>query len=288
MRLSIADSNMDRSKRLLFSFTRKSIDSNDIFLKRETPLSALTMTRVSTSSSPRQTAVLPSRKRKAFAANRPLKRCCHFVAKQDPIGTMQDDGIRSEKIFEQLNVLKRGGYWKHLLMGDLQDGFDGQDEESFEFGGTANNFRRKENKENIPYARHPNARPRYSRHGTTSNEEDEDYIEEEESRHSSLGQFIGSVIASNSKNETIGVSFRVHAITEEGWMCFLERKEQSMFLLRLPAKVAALGKEGMLVTGVDLMKRRDNGVLEPCTHFRPSNPSIDVTNALLVGSISYA
>ena len=287
MRISIPDSTTDRSKCLLYSFTRKSINSNGIFLKTETPLSVLTKIRATTSSSAQQTAVLPRRKRKAFAADKPLKRCCHFVAKQDPIGSMQDDGIRSEKIFEQLNILKRGGYWKHLLMGNMQERFDGQDEERFEYGGPANNFSQKENKENIPYARHPNARPRYSRHGTTSNEEDGDYIEEEELWHNSLGQFVGSVIASNSKNDTVGVSFRVHDITEEGWMCFLERKEQSMFLLRLPAKVAALGKEGMLVMGVDLMKRRDNGVLEPCTHFRPSNPSINDTNAIS-GSISYA
>lgn len=301
MHISTVDSTIDRSKHPFYSFMRKSIDSNDIFMKRQTPLSALTMTRSSTSSSTPQPAVLPRRKRKEFAAERPPKRFCHFVANQEPIGSTQqskrgksskgsDDDISSEKIFQQLNVLKRGGYWKHLILEDMQAEFDDQDEEISEYGETPKHFRRKENKENVPQTSHPNTRSSHTNsHGRTDYEEEEDSREEEEPHHhNDLGSFVGSVITSDSKDDTIGVSFRVYAITEEGWMCGLERKEESKFLLHLPPKVAALGKQGMLVTGVDLMKRRDNGILEPCTHFRPSNPSTNATNDLLFGSISYS
>ncbi len=299
MNISAVDSTIDRSKCPFYSFTRRSIDSNDIFMKRQTPLSALTITRASTSRSTPQPAVLPRRKREAFAVERPPKRFCRFILDQGPIGSIQqskggksskcsDDGITSEKIFEQLNVLKRGGYWKHLISGDMQEAFDDQDEANSEYGETPNYFRRKENKENISYASHPNTWSSYSSHGTTDYEEDEDSREEEESHHNGLGPFVGSVITSDSKGDTIGVRFRVCSITEEGWMCGLERKEQSKFLLHLPPKVAALGKQGMLVKGVDLMKRRDNGILEPCTHFRPSTPSTNAADDLLFGSISYA
>lgn len=274
---------------------RTSVDSSHVFVKRKLPLSAPTTAQLSPSKSTLPTAVLPRRKRKAFTDDRPQKRSCtHGVAKHEQVEIIFDarnrgkfsktseDGIDSEKIFQQLNVLKRGSYWKHLLRSDLQEEDDGQDEDYFEYGEARNYSRRKENKENTSHTGHPNTRSSDSTHEATSYNEEEDSRNEEES-HSGRGQFVGSVISSNNKGDTMGISFRVYAITEEGWMCGLEPKEQSTILLHLPPKVAALGRQGMVVTGVDLMKRKDNGVLEPYSHFRSSNSSANY----LFGSVSY-
>jgi hypothetical protein len=53
----------------------------------------------------------------------------------------------------------------------------------------------------------------------------------------------------------------------------------STLLLRLPKKVASLGREGMFIIGINLMKRRDNGAVEPCNHYSNSNHGIVVRSS---------
>ncbi|OEU23021.1 hypothetical protein FRACYDRAFT_233187 [Fragilariopsis cylindrus CCMP1102] len=100
--------------------------------------------------------------------------------------------------------------------------------------------------------------------------------------------------------------FYIHAVTEDGWMCSddqlrddvdvndddqqdeceeearrrrhnVERQlsmlspSSSTLLLRLPKKVASLGRKGMLILGINLMERRHNGAIEPCNHHSYSN-----------------
>ena len=71
--------------------------------------------------------------------------------------------------------------------------------------------------------------------------------------------------------------FCVVRVTDDGWLCSKKKSStsrcndmsveedglQGPYLLRLPLKVGKLGREGMTISGIDLMKRLDNGILEP-------------------------
>lgn len=204
------------------------------------------------------------------------------------------DLIDSNKIFRQLNILKRGGYWKHLVMGGsvpehvCYDDGDVYEEEQ-------NRIRKEENKENLPRAGHPNIQITNSSQGEWSYEED-DFIQEEEEFHSNgVGPFVGSALVTNSKHGMVDgpVGFRVHEITEDGWMCShchgaigpSNTSQHPLLLFHLPDRVATLGRMGMVISGIDLMKRRDNGALEPHTHDLRRSPSTMPTDYLF-GTIS--
>ena len=177
----------------------------------------------------------------------------------------------------------------------MEDGEHNQDGDCPQYREQYNLLRREENKENVARTIHPNRRSDYDSQGIWDYEESEDSLEEE------IDPFVGSVLANGNRNTMLGgsIGFRVHAITEDGWMCCLEElapsvckkncnaladepcaTQQTLVLLHLPTKVAALGRQGMFVSGMDLMKRRDNGVLEPHTRILSSNPLTRSTNHL--------
>jgi hypothetical protein len=57
----------------------------------------------------------------------------------------------------------------------------------------------------------------------------------------------------------------VRRVTKDGWWVSSSLVNgEDCHILRLPSKLASLGRDGMKLFGMDLMKRRDNGVLEPC------------------------
>jgi hypothetical protein len=253
------------------------------------------------------------------------------VRKEGTQGThTNNDDIDSTTIFRQLNILKRGGYWKYLPREDAQEEEHHWDEERLP-ERRSNLFRKEENKENFPRASHPNTRIAYrsQREWEWDNEEDdddhEDYGEEGETHRNSIDPFVGSALEISNKNyidiECIG--FRVHTVTKDGWMCSSEQiccgnnncdgatagstkqqqqqqqpQQQLLVMLHLPSKVATLGRQGMCVRGMDLMKRRNNGVLEPHTHRHANTgygnghgiledrPSTTMNHYLLFGRIS--
>mmetsp|Transcript_26914 Transcript_26914/g.63211 ORF Transcript_26914/g.63211 Transcript_26914/m.63211 type:complete len:464 (+) Transcript_26914:166-1557(+) len=190
------------------------------------------------------------------------------------------EDIDSVTIFRHLNVLKRGGYWKHLPRDDPpREGRANFPRES------QYTIRKEENKENSPSANHPNARVPSALPTEWDVEEDDDdeYLGVEADGHGTIVEnpFEGSALATGGhRSDTLGefAGFRVHAITDDGWLCGSEpyressahdqqhQLQQPLLLLHLPRKVAALARSGMFVRGVDLMKRRDNGALEPHSH----------------------
>ncbi len=304
-------------------------------MKYRVPLATLKAQRAFTSSCIRQEAVLPKRRHRAFEDERSSKRLCSPDARYEYIKRSEEkqDGesnlrrklvdfkshneyfdeqesqgdedtsevIDKEKIFQQLNILKRGGYWKHLSGncrgGEFSDGDDiWHHEDIFIHEDRLDRKRKDENKENGRQARHPNIQI------MSSAQEEVDFREEEEFHRNSVGPFVGSALTVNSKISMMDgpIGFRIIEITEDGWMCCLDRfwhcvcninkhhavdssgiLRQALVLLYLPRRVAALGRQGMVISDIDLMKRRDNGALEPHTH----NSSIRSINPL-VGRIS--
>ena len=195
------------------------------------------------------------------------------------------ESIDNVTLFRQLSILKRGGYWKHL-----------QREEEYREGTTPQQSWRNynggndEDKENAPHI--------------DEDDNDDDDDDEEEIDDGYL------VECALFNTDQVGVGgprgFYVHAVTEDGWMCSddqlrddvdvkdddqqdeceeearrrrqnVERQHlmlspsSSTLLLRLPKKVASLGRKGMLILGINLMERRHNGAIEPCNHYSNSN-----------------
>ena len=206
------------------------------------------------------------------------------------------DLIDSNKIFRQLNILKRGGYWKHLMGEGGLENVCNDDGDVYE--KEENRIRKEENKENLPRASHPNIQITNSSQGEWSYEEDDSIEEEEEEEalhRNGVSTFVGSALVANSKHGMVDgpVGFQVHEITEDGWMCGhwhgatypIDTAQQPLLLFHLPDRVAALGRIGMVIGGIDLMKRRDNGALEPHTHdFRRSSSTMP--KDYLFGTIS--
>jgi hypothetical protein len=220
----------------------------------------------------------------------------HACNTESQTGIHTNNDIDSVAIFRQLNILKRGGYWEHLQRNGTHDEEGHRECETLpDERWNHSPFRKDENKENLSRANHPNTLIYY--------QEDDDDEDEHDGNPSSIDPYVGSALAITDKNRTIGNSivFFVHAITEDGWMCSSQafcggndcgcsdvhnepsaaaesssghhhyhKKHQSLLLLHLPSKVAALGRTGMCVRGVDLMKRRDNGALEPHIHLTTS------------------
>jgi hypothetical protein len=231
-----------------------------------------------------------------------------------------NDGIDSATIFRQLNILKTGGYWKYLLLEDAQEEEQDWDEEMLP-EERSNRVRKEASKENSPRASHPNTCIGYrnQREWEWDDEEDyEDYEEEGRTHRNSINPFVGSALQISNKND-IGIEcigFRVQTVTKDGWMCSSEQfccgsnncngatagstrhQQQHLVLLHLPSKLAALGRHGMYMRGMDLMKRRDNGAVEPHTHHHANtgygngngilgdHPSTITDHCLLFGRIS--
>ena len=116
--------------------------------------------------------------------------------------------------------------------------------------------------------------------GYDDDEEDEDDYEEEDTFDESTNPFVGCAFTTDRVDFGVPIGFYVHAVTEDGWVCSEglrdnndvgeheecgeEGRPKKLLLLRLPSKVAAIGRQGMYVQHVDLMKRQDNGAVEPC------------------------
>ena len=225
-----------------------------------------------------------------------------------------NDDIDSATIFRQLNILKRGGYWKYLLREDAQEEEQHWDEERL------NRFRKEANKENFPRASHPNTRIAYRSQREWEWDDEEDYEEEGRTHRNSINLFVGSALKISNTNDIDikCIGFRVHTVTKDGWMCSSEQfccgnnncngatggstkqqqQQQHLVLLHLPGKLAVLGRQGMCIRGMDLMKRRDNGAVEPHTHHLANtgngnghgilgdHPSTATDHLLLFGRIS--
>jgi len=201
------------------------------------------------------------------------------------------EGIeKNVTIFRQLSILKLGGYWKHLQREDQWEGITPQ--QSWIFGGND------ENKENVIRS-HPNiftTVPVY--HEQRDITIDDDIAEEDDDgddgddieevddfclngRKSDL--FIECAF-NTDRVGFVGGGFYIQKITGDGWICSDQLYDKNNIndddgqqdtqthqlstlpLLRLPKKVTALGQEGMYIEDIDLMKRRDNGTIEPCNH----------------------
>eukprot|EP00536_Pseudo-nitzschia_multiseries_P012200 jgi/Psemu1/31204/gm1.31204_g len=220
---------------------------------------------------------------------------------EDGTSSSKKDSIDSEMIFRQLNVLKQGGYWEHLPREeDHQESTPDLYNREETINGEVQAFvHEDENKENSRRNYHPNRNVQYSNSGeilTNINDDngevgDEDENEDEDEqggdeyggeREMDIGGtsvFVGSAFI-NGFGGAEPVGFYVDEITGDGWICSKfrqgkkknsfnddedigEREHHSKLLLRLPSKVALLGRLGMHVQGVNLLKRRDNGVVEP-------------------------
>eukprot|EP00532_Pseudo-nitzschia_australis_P015822 CAMPEP_0168255824 /NCGR_PEP_ID=MMETSP0141_2-20121125/5463_1 /TAXON_ID=44445 /ORGANISM="Pseudo-nitzschia australis, Strain 10249 10 AB" /LENGTH=427 /DNA_ID=CAMNT_0008192355 /DNA_START=122 /DNA_END=1406 /DNA_ORIENTATION=- len=201
-----------------------------------------------------------------------------------------------DSTFRQLNVLKQGGYWEHLPREEgHQEAIKGTWEQKEGVTEGRHNFSRKDdNKENVSRHYHPNTPVPYNirdespRYWSDEDDDDEEhYWGETEMNRNRFNAFIGSAFTNQlDVGEPIG--FYVFEITEEGWMCsdlrnnnndddsdndkdIGKNRHQTMLLLRLPSKVTALGWRGMYIQGIDLMRRRNNGVLEPCNQHSAVN-----------------
>ena len=302
-----------KTKRSRTSFTTPLPSSK----RRRLPLAPLVRRGSSIPTSARGKAVLPKRRKRALVSEDFPKRFSHSVAMHDRVelvtrrGTRLSvrnlhnstceshsnpldgepttcisptEGIDSATIFRQLNVLKRGGYWKHLPRDEVNMVEQERPPRERLPREMYDSIRKEENKENSPTANHPNMPVSSSSQigwdgEEEEEEEDDEYFGEDVDGRGTFVEnlYIGSAFVTGHSRNMLGefVGFRVHSITDDGWLCGSERSRdisiqnhqlQPLLLLHLPRKVAALGRPGMRVWGVDLMKRWDNGALEPHSH----------------------
>jgi hypothetical protein len=194
---------------------------------------------------------------------------------EGPHNALADD-IDESKIIFHLRVLKKGGYWQHL---PREDGEHHHDEEHhLDHGNDPVRSTRVEavtvsstvacddvEKENASrLGNRKQTSPHFWQNENDHEDDEIDYEDEDEE-------------AIDDENDTVDRVFIccvlisprdgivVHKVTKDGWWVSspLVNGEDS-YLLRLPSKLASLGRDGMKLFGIDLMKRRDNGVLEPC------------------------
>jgi hypothetical protein len=96
-------------------------------------------------------------------------------------------------------------------------------------------------------------------------------------RSTAASTFLAGCVLSGTSTVHCTNGFFVTKVTGDGWLCARAVPLESdscttstcadsipTYLLRLPWKVARLGRDGMSINGIDLRQRRDNGALEPC------------------------
>mmetsp|Transcript_12802 Transcript_12802/g.22318 ORF Transcript_12802/g.22318 Transcript_12802/m.22318 type:complete len:471 (+) Transcript_12802:236-1648(+) len=193
------------------------------------------------------------------------------------------------KILQLLNVLKEGGYWKYLPKEHDDGGDDGGVEMDFITGtsSTTSHGEERQRQQHHHHQQHHNddyddyetnkencssygnrtddamtsQDPRWTMEEVNDDEEEDD--EEDDADTDNDCAFCACVLSSSSDHD----GFYVRKVTDDGWLCSGtpgNSVDEDCHLLRLPLKLAKLGKDGMRISGIDLMQRSNNGVLEPC------------------------
>ena len=214
-----------------------------------------------------------------------------------------------DKIIQQLNILKEGGYWRYLPKEEEDDeeahgddgngpidGFYGDDNDESEENTTTTRMDQSSftsahslmtmpyhairneygvDKENVSHLANQQEYNQWSseqedqlEEEDEEDEDDDDYEEYDEfDNDDDSRRIFQCCVLSGSQSH--GGGFSVVRVTEDGWICCSKKQSSNNnvdgHLLRLPSKVAKLGRVGMTISGIDLMKRSDNGILEPCS-----------------------
>ena len=195
----------------------------------------------------------------------------HSMTVQEPADSSAsvDQGM----IVKQLSILKRGDYWKHLPSEDGRESgpisgpsvptLSSMDEEQDE-GAENDAF---PDKENIPHLRN-----RLDIDQRDLDYPDSHFAQGETRRRSPQASSHARSSVTSDNDERVlpvnGCYFYIRRVTEDGWLCAGSSETQhdddvDCHLLRLPTKVAKLGCNGMKISGINLIKRQDNGVFEP-------------------------
>ncbi|KAG7362031.1 hypothetical protein IV203_025697 [Nitzschia inconspicua] len=203
--------------------------------------------------------------------------------------------IDQAKILHHLRVLKNGGYWQYLPKeednspavaddGVLREQSDSDDTSDLVGESDTRSSRRHGdlssqvardgvgNKENISHlVNRKQLRNRVSENELDHHDDEDDDPEEDEDHDDVLN-------AVDNHNDRFGIvhsmcvlsaqpqGIVVRRVTDDGWMMASSLDTttvEASCLLRLPSKVASLGRDGMTIFGMDVMKRKDNGALEP-------------------------
>jgi hypothetical protein len=196
----------------------------------------------------------------------------HFMRVQGPA---ENDAIDHGKIVQQMSILKKGDYWKHLP----SEGTEGGISSDFALPPSVDEDEEDEEDVNEPFVDKeniPHLRNRLDVHAHDDDGNGDLDLEYELRPNGTIGSremvvaeesngFLTRILPLFSSSDS-QCTFFVKKVTDDGWFCASSQEEQeaSCHLLRLPSKVAKLGCNGMSITGITLMKRRDNGVLEPC------------------------
>jgi len=220
-------------------------------------------------------------------------------------GSYNSEGIENVTIFRQLSILKLGGYWKHLQRED-QYGEETTPRQSWICRGKDENKENVMRSHpniftTVPF--YHEQRDITTDDDIDDDDDDDDDEDDGDDDDDEIEEVDDGCLNGSNSDSFIECAFNtdrvgfvgpfggffIHAITEDGWMCSdqlydtsnkinandddqqdkceVEARQLSTFpLLRLPKKVTALGQEGMYIEDMDLMKRRDNGTIEPCNH----------------------
>ncbi|KAL3916639.1 MAG: hypothetical protein SGILL_005084 [Bacillariaceae sp.] len=196
--------------------------------------------------------------------------------------------IDQDKIVRQISILKKGGYWKFLLPEEeVRDG-DGEsvfalhqsrsldEDETEEEGGENKTLPNKENMRCLDNRQNHIHDDADTYDDYANNEAQHDDSSSSNDIHNRTdpaienNDFQGCILPSPRCD-----TFWVKKVTDDGWLCTRSLQQQGdhedkdCHLLRLPSKVSRLGCDGMMISGIALMHRRDNGALEPCSPPEP-------------------
>lgn len=125
----------------------------------------------------------------------------------------------------------------------------------------------KENASDFSNRKRPRTYPNDNDQDLEDDEDDNEADREDDDEFDSDDQMDSANTAYSScvlKASKDGIA--IQRVTGDGWMLSSpgDTMENDWHLLRLPTRVASLGLEGTIIVGMDLVKRSDNGSLEPC------------------------